>query len=252
MIQKLITLFKVIWPILLIAVVILAAYFFYSAKVVQQNEQLKQELLLKTALTDSLKTNQNKLGELNATKLTLQGTIKQLAAVNSDLNSSQKELIDRVKTADKINTVISAALISSTVLIDSLRSIKSVIDTTKHSVTFSDSTKNLTYKLIIDNVKAVNDSLPKLTIKQLKMINSQFVSFQWLPGKNNPISFSVSNSNQYFKTNDINSYVIPELIKVNVKPSFWQKVGKTVGTIGGTAIVFSVGVGVGVVLISVL
>jgi hypothetical protein len=77
--------------------------------------------------------------------------------------------------------------------------------------------------------------------------NTQKIDFQWKDNRKEgyPISFSVINTNPYFKVTDIQSYIIPEIIKSELKPNIWQKIGQRSKTLGGKAVIFSVGVGVG-------
>jgi hypothetical protein len=79
--------------------------------------------------------------------------------------------------------------------------------------------------------------------------NKQEISFQWgkEPKEGYPVSFSVSNSNKYFKVANIESYAIPEIKKTELKPNFWNKLGTTF-TKGGNSIVY-IGIGAGIVLL---
>lgn len=62
-------------------------------------------------------------------------------------------------------------------------------------------------------------------INSLRFENEQTIKFHWLDDKEEgyPISFSVSNSNQYFMVNNIESYAIPALNKETINPNGWQR-----------------------------
>ena len=79
-------------------------------------------------------------------------------------------------------------------------------------------------------------------LKMLKT-NTQFIEFHWKNEKKigYPIAFSVTNSNDLFKTTNIDSYVIPEIKKETVKPSFWNNLGTFFNTTGGKVLWFGIG-----------
>ena len=227
--------------VVVLILILFAIVYFQNKKIANLKDKYQSEVKLKNALVDSTHYYVNKNNELVAERLTLQGTIKNITDFNNKLDAAQKELMDRVKGIEKTNYTIAAALIQTNVIIDSLRKGKVSVDTRDSSITFSDSTKNIQYKIVVSNVKPSNmNVLPILNFNRFVLPNKQFIEFHWGTKKlGYPISFSVSNSNEYFKTYDINSYAIPELKKEVVDPSAWGKFtswisgnGKFIVTIG--------------------
>jgi hypothetical protein len=230
--------------IIIVAIIILIAIIcIQNSRIKKIKNKYQTEINLKNALSDSITTYQNKEKEWVAEKLTIQGSVKDLQKINDQLNFSQKELLARVKEVEKNNSVITAALIETNVIIDSLKKYKIYIDTTNKNIVFSDSTKNLKYKINVGYViPAYKDKMPTLTFQQFLLPNKQFIEFHWKNDKKKgyPIAFSVSNSNDYFKTVNIDSYAIPELTKEKVNPNGWQKIGNFFIKSGKTVIVVSV------------
>ncbi len=209
-------------------------------------DKFKAEEKLKIALLDTITTYKNSRNELVSEKLTLQATVKELTNMNDFLTSSQKELVARVKEIEKSNKIIAAALIQTNVKIDSLRKGTVTVDTAAGKINISDSLPEIKYSFDIYKVKPKFQGVePIFKINYLYLPNTQFVEFHW---KNNrkegyPVTFSVSNSNKYFKTANIDSYVIPEITKDKVKPNFWQKTWKGVKSAGPYIIGGVVGAG---------
>lgn len=215
------------WAIVLVILLMIVGFSIYR---IQQNkindlkDKYQTEVKLKNALIDSVGHYKNIYNEVVAEKLTIQESIKNLEKMYSQLNSSQKELIDRIKDVEKNGSIIAAALIQTNVEIGKLRPPTVVVNDS--SIVFSDSTKNLDYDIVIGHVKPINIGLtPTLTFNKFELKNKQFIEFHWKDDKKlgYPISFSISNSNDYFKTYDINSYAIPKLKKTDLDPNGWNK-----------------------------
>ena len=242
----------------LLAVAVLFFFLWKIEKNKANNNETKYETELKyrKALTDSIHVYKNKEGEWVAEKKTLQESVSFLEKNIGDLSSSQKELLARIKNVEKSNTIIAAALIKTTVIIDSLNNVVSgIVDTTKNTITFKDSIPNLKFDFTAERVKPVNSALkPMLSINKIELPNTQFIEFHWKNEKKEgyPISFSVSNSNKYFKTYDINSYAIPELDKPTIKPNGWQKIGKWFKKNSEKVLYTAVGVAATVIVIKAL
>jgi hypothetical protein len=226
----------------------------YQNKVDNLKDKLETEIKLKDALLDSVKHYQNKENEWVSEKLTIQETIKNLEKMNGQLTDSQRELLRRVVEANKKNAIITAALIQSQVVIDSLKHQgQTTIDTTKKTINFKDNyrvdKKEFSYSFTIGKVlPAYMNEKPTLRIDSLYFPNKQFISFQWkkAKGKNYPISFSISNSNDFFKTVNIDSYAIPALDKDKIDPTGWQKFGNFFKKNGQTLMYIGIGGAVGV------
>jgi hypothetical protein len=239
------------WAIVLVIILLLIGGGIWKLqrnKINNLKDKYQSEVKLKNALIDSVGYYKNVYGEVVAEKLTLQTSIKDLEKINGNLTASQKELLIRIKAADKKNSIITAALIEAEALIDSLLGAGFVeVDPNDSTITFSDSTEFLIYDITIGKaVPAVSKIDPTIMFNRLKMPNKQFIEFHWKDDKKEgyPIEFSVSNSNKYFKTYNINSYAIPKLDKDILNPTGWQKVGrwfikngKVVGFVAGGVVI---------------
>jgi hypothetical protein len=236
----------------LLVVIIIAIILGLSAIVYFQRNRINTlknkvdiEVKLKDALLDTMKIYQNKKGEWTAEKLTIQASVKELSKMYGELTTAQKELIDRVKELNKKNDVIVAALVQANVKIDSLVSTgKPVIDTVNKNIIFPEvSNPDLQYHIQARNVvPAFPNIKPSLFIIDLNMPNKSLISFQFDKVKGNPISFSVSNSNKYFKIANIESYAIPGINKDMIQPTGWQKTWGWIKRNGTIIIVGTAGV----------
>jgi hypothetical protein len=130
------------------------------------------------------------------------------------------------------NDIIAAALIKTQIMIDSLdHTGLTTIDTTAKTIRFADTyvddKREVRYSFFIGGVlPALNNKDPTLLIDTLYFPNKQFIEFHWKNDRQNgnPVSFSVSNSNAFFNTVDIDSYAIPELNRKKIDPKGWEKV----------------------------
>lgn len=249
------------WAIVMIIILLLISggvFKFQRNKINEWKNKHEIEVKLKNALIDSVTYYQNAYGDEVAEKLTIQESIKNLEKVYNQLSSSQKELVTRVKKLNKNNTVITAALIEANVKIDSLL-IKDgedgsevVIDTVNKVVNFNnmeaiDSITDVIFNIDVKNIlPAYSNIKPTMIINNLNLPNKQLVVFKWKNDKKRgyPISFSTTNSNIYYKTNNINSYGIPKLYKKTLDPTGWEKVGywfkkngKVVGYVAGGVVI---------------
>ncbi len=235
--------FKTIAMIVLIIVILVGGGLWWNQ---HNKQQLKYnvEHNLRIALEDSVDVYQNKEGEWVAEKKTLQGDISTLEDENVNLTENQTNLLARLKRANKKNDVFAAALAQQEVVIDSLINTVATIDTVNHTIAFEANTDSIEYKIKVLNVKPIEKLSPILLIQELKIPNEVFVEFHWEDGKTHPVAVSMTNSNTFFKTNDIDSYAIPELQKDVVKPTGWKKIGnffknsgKYIGIFGAGALV---------------
>lgn len=232
---------------MLIISTFLAGFYISRNMISKVNDEKQTEINLKNALADSLRFYKNQHGEDVAEKLTLQTSIKNLSSLNDKLTTSQKELLGRVKAIEKEKSIISAALIITQFKLDSIRNGNVIVDTVGNKIFISDSLTDIAYKFQISNVKPAFIGIkPIFEIKSLTFNNTQFVEFHWGEKKEGyPISFSVSNSNKYFKVINIESYAIPELDKSTVKPNGWEKLGKFFKGTSNSVIIFGIGAGIG-------
>lgn len=223
--------------LLLIGVILLLLIVFgwniYINNVNKLEDKIETEVKLRDALLDKVIYYQNKEKEWVAEKLTIQTSIKNLENINGKLSSNQKELLNRISEINKSNNIIAAALIQTQVKIDSLiHKGSTTVDTLTKKITFSDSykeeNKEVYYSFVVKNIlPSPITAKPVLLIDSLHFPNKQFIEFHWKNDKKKgyPVSFSISNSNGYFKTIDVDSYVIPQISKEKLNPNGWQKIG---------------------------
>lgn len=236
-----------------LALLLLFGVFYHFNTVSKHNDKLVQEKNLQHALSDTLRTYKNKENQWVSEKLTIQAETKELKDKNMILTANQSDLVKRVDAINKNNQVISAALIQMSVKLDGLRNDSPILETDS-TETFASSPKDTTinYEILVKNVKRYNPTYkPVLEFTKFSIPNKQFIEFHWQNDKKEgyPISFSVTNSNPYYKVYNLDSYAIPELDKTKVKPSFWNKLGTFSKTWGGKAVFLGVGVLVGAALV---
>lgn len=221
--------------IILLLIFLLLGIGFHFQSIKNHNDKYEIEVKLREALQDSMKTYQNARGEWTSTKKTLQAEIKDLTSDNVKLNADQKELLSRINGEKKKNNIISAALVRAEVRIDSLTNLiatASEVDTIHNTVKFEnlgDSTSHFQYSMTAFNVRPADFSIkPTLKFNSIVFPNKQYITFQFDENKRNdyPISFSITNSNPYYKVLNLESYTIPGLQKEVVNPTGWQKVWK--------------------------
>lgn len=231
----------IVIAVVIIQLIILAII--QQQKIDGTNEKYLIEVNLNNALLDSIHLFQNKEKEWVAEKLSIQTSIKSLEEINDKLTAFQKELLTRVKEIEKKNDIIVAALIETNVKINELK--PSIVDIKDSSIIFGDSTKNLKYNIEIGHVKPINVGvIPTLTFNEFELPNTQFVEFHWRNDKKKgyPITFSVSNSNDYFKTTNIDSYAIPNLKKKDINPNAWNRFVKWTKNNNKTILFIGIGV----------
>jgi hypothetical protein len=205
---------------------------------------------LSKALLDTLHHFQTKEGDWGAEKRTMQTELSTLKDDNLNLNANQKALIKEVERQNKTATTIAAALVELSAKVEGLTNDNAIVTDT--TVNFPFNSVDLKYNLTVSNVKPIEFKRPILRINSLEFPNTQKINFHWKDDKEegNPIAFSVTNTNQYFKITDIQSYAIPELKKKEIKPNFWNKVGKFSKTTGGKIVFLGAGFVLGVALIN--
>ena len=225
----------------------------------QDEKKYETELKLREALQDSVKTYQTKEGNWVSEKRTLQGSLGELSEENVGLNKNQKALIGTINSMNKEwkgeKEIWAAARIEYNTLIDSLNIFiagASNIDTTNNLITFAqpDTTQNFVYNFDIYNVRPhpVN-KMPEIKINLLDFPNTQTITFTFDKNdrKDYPVSFSVMNTNPYYRVNNVESYAIPSINKDLVNPSGWQKFGRWIKINGKYILVGAGGFALGAV-----
>ena len=215
--------------IAIIGLLMWGGYNYYTTRIRDLKSTIDTQVKLKNALVDTLKIYVNSNKEIVAEKLTLQARVGELMKKNNKLSNKQLELLLRVKKTEKKSKIIAAALVEANVRLDSFINVtKPIINTDKSSITFADSTRFFKYNIGVFKVIPLSATIsPTLSINNLELYNKQFIQFYWKDERKNgyPVSFSISNSNPYVKVSDINSYIIPEINKNELKPGFFRSVG---------------------------
>lgn len=246
--------YKIVGIVIAIILSLSLIVYFQHKSIVNLKEKNKNEVKLRTALLDSVEYYRNERNELVAEKLTMQETIKNLGKISNQLNFMQKELIARIKEVEKKNDVIAAALFNTNVKIDSLlHKGETIVDTIGKTITFRDLYKvdkrEVRYSFIVGKVLPADIKIkPTLLIDSLYFPNTQFVDFKWKNDRKAgyPVSFSVTNSNDFFKTSNVESYIIPNITKEHLNPNGWQKFENFFIRNGNKVFYIGIGVGAGV------
>lgn len=203
---------------------------------------------LQSALTDTVRTYKDKANKYWHEKLTLQTNLKDLNDRNIVLTNNQKELINTINTLSKEKIIMTAAIVEMQAEIDYLRNDRGIWkkDSTLQFIADSDTLK---YNITVENVKP-SEFNSVLSINSLIIPNRQLIAFNWNNNKraNYPVSFSIRNTNPLIRTLDIESYAIPQLEKKDIKPTFWQKVGKLSTNTSGLTVVFTAGIITGILI----
>lgn len=235
--------------IAILVILLLIGSGLYINSIRKHNLQHSQDEKLQRALTDTLRTYKDKNGKLVYEKLTLQADVKDLRDKNITLTEAQKDLLKAVDKLNKDNKLISAAIVQMSAKIDGLTD-NDPVEINDHSVRFAANSDSINYDIVIDNVKPIESFTPSLQFKKFELPNTQTVSFKWGEKKYGyPVSFSVTNSNPYYRVQNIESYVIPSLQKEELSPNFWNKLGKFSKKTTGRVVTFGIGVGVGYLLL---
>lgn len=225
----------------------------------KDEKKYEMELKLREALADSVVTYQTKEGTWVSEKRTLQGSLGELTQENVGLNKNQRALIGTINDMNKEwkgdKEIWAAARIEYKSLIDSLNIYiagASNIDTTKNLITFAqiDTTLNFVYNIDILAVRPYPlTAQPQIKFKTLDFPNTQTIAFTFDNNerKDFPVSFSVMNSNPYYKVNNVESYAIPAIDKDLVNPSGWQKFGRWIKINGKYILVGAGGFALGAV-----
>lgn len=223
---------------LIIAILILLIGFginFYFNQKSKQDKKYEIELKLREALQDSVRTYETKQGEWVSEKRTLQGDIDYLLSDNVKLNEDQKALLNTIRKINRDRNsereVWAAASIRYKKLIDSLNTYiagATKIDTTNNLVTFQqqDTSSHFQYDVDIIGVRPSPITFnPEIRFNKIDFPNKQTVTFNFDKNerKDYPLSFSVINTNPYYKVGNIESYAIPTINKETVNPTGWEK-----------------------------
>ena len=245
---------QIIVAIILALILLISSYTIYSNKINHDAKKLLQEVNLRKALIDTVAIYKNSRNELVKEKLSLQYDLNKLNKLNNELTTNQKELLARIKEENHKATVYSAALYNTQVKLDNLEKLVTSVDTINNVVIFADSTADIKYKFSVNNVLPLKHSNPTLIINNIEFPNKTFLSFQWKDNKKEgyPTSFVLSNSNKYFESYNIDSYVIPNINKDVVKPSTESKFRNWLKKNNQRILYVGIGMGSGILLKSII
>ena len=217
---------------LIIVVLTLSGYLLFTFQLNRYNnlnDKYDTEILLRNAMQDTIKTYDNKYGEVVDEKLTLQGNLKRINELYDKLTDNQKELVDRLNNSEKDRKILAAANVKLQFEIDSLRKVISagVVDTLEKTITFKENTPEIRYEFVVSNVLPYNKNINvEHKINYLYIPNEQSIEFHYDKNKrkdNFPISFSITNTNKYMKTYDIDSYIIPEIDVKDMEKNIFRR-----------------------------
>lgn len=239
--------------IIVTGIIILVGYLLWSyhqSRIDEMKQMINEEVKLRNALNDEIKTYQNERDEWVNEKLTLQTSLENLMDVYSSLTGNQKELVDRLNNVQKNQKTIAAALVDVEVSIDNLiHDGETEVNDDENTVEFSNINDNIEYRFLIGEVnRAFPNVEPTLNIKTLRIPNKQEVNFYWEDDKKEgyPTSFKITNSNPFIEISNMESYMIPEIRKDDILPSNWGKIKTWTKDNGDRLIIIS-----GVSLISI-
>lgn len=229
--------------LLLLAV---GGYALWRSENIKHKNELSVANNYKNALMAKMKIYKDTNGVIWAERMTLQVDLNQLRADTALLNKDKRELLRRITQTKYEKSIITAALIETKIKTKVIYVTKPSA-VTDSSVAFVSKTDSISFKATVLNVQPIAHRTPSFRLDSLTLSNKAFVNFKWGAKKEGyPISFSVTNSNPLFKTVNIESYAIPELSKVAIRPTFFKKLGTGIRTYGVTLGVGAiVGFGVG-------
>lgn len=243
--------------IIILLLLTIGGGYYLTTRLENTNDKYEEELKLREALTDSIEVIRLKSGEVGVEKRTLQTKLSKLTDENINLNNSQKELIKKINTIQKERKrdqeVFAAARVKYETFIDSLNSVESVVsevDTTNNILKFRNLSDTMQFKYDIEIVGVKpfpKFSTPKIKFNKIDFPNTQTITFQFdkTKRKDYPVSFSVYNTNRYYRSNDIESYVIPEIQRNELTPSTTLKIWRFIKRNSDKLLFGGIGYGIG-------
>lgn len=220
---------------ILFAIIILLLLYFGYHYIRNNNidSKYENEIKLNEALRDSVRYFKTELGEEVATKRSLVGTISELKKINNDTVIAFIKDIERLKKElkKKDMELFAAGRIEYIPLIESSNKVIANvdrIDSINNMVSFieTDSEAHFIYDLDVTGVRPYPVGIhPEITFNKIDFPNTQIVTFNFDKNKRKdyPISFSVVNTNPYYRVFNIESYTIEGLTKDNINPNGWKK-----------------------------
>lgn len=176
---------------------------------------------------DTLRVYKNKYNDLITEKQSFNITLSDLEKEKNKLSANNLDLLNTIKRINKEKNLLSSTTVHQSAVIDSLTNITPIRDTIKNTLEFKDDTEYLKYDLLI-GIKTES-----LLIKHLEIPNKLNISHEFNNDKSKVFVKVVNSNDKYFKTNDINSYIIPIPKK---KDNFKKQIK-----------IFGIGVGIGAI-----
>lgn len=236
------------FPYVIILILGIFTYTYYNRSV-NLSGKIEEKDKITAALNDTVKYYKNAYNEIVAEKKTIQMDLNEAKKYSNILSNTQSELLSRVKELEKKYTVIAAGIIETKAILSDLRNDNPQVNEKDSTISFPKKTDEYDYNIIVGNVRPIPNVKPYLFFDKFELPNKQTIDFHWNkePKEGYPVSFSVSNSNPLFVTTNIDSYIIPEIKRQEIKPTFWKRVGNTFKE-GGNSVVY-IGLGVGIALL---
>ncbi len=239
--------------IIIIILILLITFggFYHFRKIGEKNDKITQEQNLTKALNDTIHTYVRKNGEVVSEKRTIQAELSELKDKNLVLTTNQERVLKLVEDINKKNQVIAAAVVEMGVKIKDLTIDKPTTETDS-TITFNapPSSDSLKFTALVGNVTKYKGREPYFKLQNFELPNIQKIDFHWKDNKKEgyPVSFSISNSNKYYKTYNIDSYIIPEIEEQKLKPTFWRKLGTFSSKTGGKIVLGVAGFAIGFIV----
>jgi hypothetical protein len=226
---------------------ILIMSFLYNGRLEKHETEVAKTEMLLEAITDKMDSAIVENGKLKYTKKTLQADIKDLRSLEESLTQEQKALLTKVEKANKDKKIIAAALIKTKAELEAIKGKTNFKNDT--TLVLSMASDSLSYEIEVTGVALAGDSAQHEIVK-LTIPNEMYIDFKWGSKKEGyPVSLSVTNSSPFMKTSNIESYIIPEISKEEIKPNGFQKIGKF---ITNNKTPFTIGFGAGIATMLIL
>ncbi|MFW6243352.1 MAG: hypothetical protein ACOC2W_04265 [bacterium] len=237
--------------IIIIGVLLILSYVgynYHTNKINTLKTEVNNKDNLAKALVDSIETYVDDNGKLVSQKRSLQTDIKTLKDDNLKLNKNQKKLVEHIDKLQENNEVLSSAYIKTKADLDKLKDMIGKVDTVNKKIYFSDSTRNVQYKLTVNNALPYKNKRPLLEFDEFTVLNNLNVDFIWGEKKEGyPTHVKVTHDNEFIETTNIESYVIPN-VKPNPDLNNWGKFKKWMKDKSNIIIGIGIGFGAGSIL----
>ena len=209
------------WRYILMGIIVLVLLITLRVKN-SKIQKLRTENSISSVLLDTISVYKNKLGTVTYEKQAFSVKLSALKDSYERLDDNSKSLLDKIDVLEKEKLLLSASNIDQVVELDTVYIAEpSEVDTINNTITFKDSTEFFQYDFLVEIEP------PLLKMNKISFPNELYISHKCSDQKDK-ILISVVNSSDYYKINNIDSYIIP----MDKKKSQF----KTYVTIGGVCI----------------